>query len=105
LTFVVHQNRYKEKDAYDICYCLRQYADNLNDLVADFKPHLLNGIIQEGLMKLAKNFKTVEHIGPRFVADFEEITDEEDRRQIERDVFERVDFLLKRLGVEINSGS
>lgn len=90
-------DRYKEKDAYDIYYCLRQYADNLNDLVAEFKPHLLNGIIQEGLMKLAKNFKTVEHIGPKFVADFEEITDEEDRRQIERDAFERVDFLLKKL--------
>jgi len=48
---------------------------------------------------LAKNFESVEHTGPKFVAAFEEITDEEDRIQMERDAFERANYLLQGLGV------
>ena len=94
---IVLDDRLKEKDAYDIYYCLKQYSDNLDDLVAAFRPHLKNGLIQEGLAKLSKNFASVAHTGPKFVAAFEEITDEEDRIQMERDAFERVDYLLQKL--------
>jgi hypothetical protein len=96
---IVLDDRLKEKDAYDIYYCLKQYSDKLDDLVTEFKPHLENGLIQEGLAKLAKNFETVDHTGPKFVAAFEEVTDQEDRTLIERDAFERVNYLLKKLGV------
>jgi hypothetical protein len=96
---IVLDDRLKEKDAYDIYYCLKQYSDKLDELVSEFRPHLKNRLIQEGLAKLAKNFKSVEHTGPKFVADFEEITDEEDRIQMERDAFERVNYLLQGLGV------
>ena len=96
---IVLDERLKEKDAYDIYYCLKQYSDKLHDLVAEFKPHLDNSLIQEGLAKLAKNFETVAHTGPKFVAAFEEVTDEEDRTLVERDAFERVNYLLQKLGV------
>lgn len=96
---IVLDDRLKEKDAYDIYYCLKQYSDKLDDLVAEFRPRLKNGLIKEGLEKLAKNFASEEHTGPKFVADFEEITDEEDRKQIERDAFERVNYILGELGV------
>lgn len=96
---IVLDDRIKEKDAYDIYYCLKQYEDRLDDLVDEFRPHLENGLIQEGLQKLAKNFATEEHTGPKFVADFEEVTDEEDRAQIQRDAFERTNYLLRKLGV------
>lgn len=96
---IVLDERLKEKDAYDIYYCLKQYSDKLDDLVEEFKPHVENKLIQEGLVKLAKNFKTVEHIGPKFVSAFEEITDEEDRLIVERDAFERVNYLLQKLGI------
>jgi len=96
---IVLDDRLKEKDAYDIYYCLKQYSDKLDDLVAEFRSHLKNGLIKEGLEKLAKNFASEEHTGPKFVADFEEITDEEDRKQIERDAFERVNYILGELGV------
>ncbi len=96
---IVLDDRIKEKDAYDIYYCLKQYEDRLDELVDEFRPHLENGLIQEGLQKLVKNFKTEEHTGPKFVADFEEITDEEDRAQIQRDAFERTNYLLRELGV------
>jgi len=96
---IVLDDRLKEKDAYDIYYCLKQYSDRLDDLVAEFEPHLENSLIQEGLAKLAKNFETVDHTGPKFVAMFEEVTDEEDRTLIERDAFERVNYLLQKLGI------
>jgi hypothetical protein len=96
---IVLDDRMKEKDAYDIYYCLKQYSDKLDELVSEFRPHLKNGLIQEGLAKLAKNFKSVEHTGPKFVTAFEEITDEEDRIQMERDAFERVNYLLQELSI------
>ena len=71
----------------------------MNDLVDAFRPHLNNGLIQEGLAKLAKNFDSEEHAGPKFVTAFEEITDEEDRIQMERDAYERVNYLLLKLGL------
>jgi hypothetical protein len=96
---IVLDERLKEKDAYDTYYCLKQYSGRLDDLVEEFKPHIENKLIQEGLAKLAKNFKTVEHTGPKFVSAFEEITDEEDRSIMERDAFERVNYLLQKLGI------
>ena len=67
--------------------------------MAEFRPHAKNSLIQEGLGKLAKNFASEKHTGPKFVTAFEEITDEEDRIQMERDAFERVNYLLQKLGV------
>ncbi len=95
---IVLDERLKEKDAYDIYYCLKQYADKMDALVAEFKPHLENKLIQEGLSKLAKNFKGIEYSGPRFVSAFEEVVDEEDRAFLERDAYERVNYLLEKLG-------
>jgi hypothetical protein len=81
-------------------YCLKQYSDRLDDLVFEFRGHLKNKLIQEGLAKLAKNFASEEHSGPKFVTAFEEITDEEDRLQMERDAFERVNYILQKLGID-----
>jgi len=97
---IVLDDRMKEKDAYDIYYCLKQYSDKLDDLVSEFRPHLKNGLIQEGLAKLAKNFASAEHTGPKYVTAFEEIEDEEDRLQLERDAFERVNYILQKLGID-----
>ena len=48
---------------------------------------------------IAKHFASEKHIGPRFVADFEEITDAGEREIRERDVYEKVNYLLQKLGV------
>ena len=95
---IVLDDRLKEKDAYDIYYCLKQYGGDLNRLVVEIKPHSGNGLVREGLDKLAKHFESVSHTGPKFVADFEEITDPEQRQLVERDAFERVQYLLKGIG-------
>jgi len=47
--------------------------------VVQFRPHVKNSLIQEGLRKLAKNFASEEHTGSKFVTVFEEITNEEDQ--------------------------
>ncbi len=96
---IVLDERLKEKDAYDIYYCLKQYAEKLEDLVPEFQSRMKNKLVREGLEKLAKNFASTEHTGPRFVSDFQNVADEEERAMLERDVFERVDFLLRKLGI------
>ena len=40
-----------------------------------------------------------KNMGPEFVADFEDIQDQDERAQRSRDAFERVNYLLSTLGV------
>jgi hypothetical protein len=89
--------RLKEKDAWDIYFCLLHYPGGIVALAEVFKPHLAHGLIREGLEKIGKHFSSVNHIGPKFVADFEEVEDNEERARIVRDAYERVQALLERL--------
>lgn len=91
--------RLKEKDAWDIYYCILNHPEGLNHIVEDFRLHLDNRLVKEGLQKIAKHFETEKSVGSTFVADFEEITDPEEREFKERDAYERVDQLLNELGV------
>ena len=56
-------------------------------------------LVQEGLAKIKEKFASPDHVGPKWVADFDELTDEEARAIRQRDAFERVNGLLVRLGV------
>jgi hypothetical protein len=78
-------DRMKEKDAWDIYYCLRNYPSGLEGLVGEFRPHRTHGLVKEGLSKIADKFQSAEHIGPRFVADFAEVSDPEERAVVRRD--------------------
>jgi hypothetical protein len=93
-------DRMKEKDSYDIYFCLTHHPQGLDDLISEFKPHIQNKLILEGLRKIADKFASPEYMGPTHVADFEEITDEEERDRIKRDAFERVRYLLEHLGIK-----
>jgi hypothetical protein len=42
-------DRLKEKDAWDIYYCLLAYPGGIGALVEEFRPHLSHGLVQEGL--------------------------------------------------------
>jgi hypothetical protein len=90
-------SRLKEKDAWDIYYCLRNYPGGLESLAQEFKPLLKNNLILEALTDLKNKFASPDHIGPKHVADFEEITDPDDRALLQRDAYERVHALLARL--------
>jgi len=90
-------DRLKEKDAYDIYYCLKNYPGGLNELIGEFRPHINNTLVKEGLNILLEKFSSPEHIGPKFVADFQEINDQELRATLQRDVYERIAYLLEGL--------
>ncbi len=94
------QNRSKTKDAYDIVYCVRNFSGGIDAIAAEFQPWLSNALVQEGMRNIAKNFKSVDHDGPKMVADFEDPGDDESVEIVKRQAFESVNELLARLGFE-----
>lgn len=93
------EDRLKEKDAWDIYYCVLNYPSGLDALVQAFRPYLDHGLVREGLEKIANKFASEKEVGPKFVADFEEIADPEERELVQRDAYERVNYILSRLGI------
>jgi hypothetical protein len=92
-------DRIKEKDAWDIYYCIQNYPGGIDALAEEFKPHIEQGLVKEGLEKIAGKFASEKHTGPKFVADFEELDDTEEREILERDAYEKVKYLLEKLEV------
>jgi hypothetical protein len=91
------QGRMKEKDAYDIYYCLHFYPGGHSSLVNAFRSFPKNRLVDEGLNILRDKFLSPDHIGPVFVANFLEEEDPETQEMIRRDAFERVQALVNAL--------
>lgn len=91
--------RLKEKDAWDIYYCLREFPGGMDTLAARLAAMKEHGLVREALLSIRKHFASPEHRGPRHVADFEGIEDPEERDAIQRDAYERVNYVLGRLGM------
>lgn len=92
-------DRIKEKDAWDIYYCLTHHPDGIDGIINEFKTYIAKKLVLEGLGKISDKFSSPEHVGPKHVADFEGVNDRDERLRIQRDAFERVDYLLKGLGL------
>jgi len=90
-------SRLMEKDAWDIYYCIRYYPGGINKLVDEFLPHLDNGLVREAISKIGEKFASPDHVGPKHVADFDDIIDPEERARIQRDAYERVNALISQL--------
>jgi hypothetical protein len=91
--------RMKEKDAYDIYYCVEHFPGGVEGLAAEFKSFIKNKLVIEGLGKIRNKFASVEHIGPKWVADFLEVTEKEDREIIMRRAYEKINELLELLHI------
>jgi hypothetical protein len=91
--------RLKEKDPWDVYYCVKNYPGGSDALSAEFAPHIGSGLVKEGLRHIAEKFASPDHTGPKSVADFDELTDPEERAVVQRDAYERVQDLLRRLGI------
>jgi hypothetical protein len=91
--------RRKDKDCYDIFYCVANYPGGIEPLAKVLKPFMENSLIAEGLAKIRSRFLSPLHVGPVAVADFLEISDPEERDIVMRDVYERVSALLDRLNI------
>jgi hypothetical protein len=87
-------SRLMEKDAWDIYYCIRNYPGGIERLAEEFRPLLKNKLAQEAQANIAEKFASPEYVGPKHVADFEEITDPEARALRQRDAYERVNAFL-----------
>lgn len=92
-------DRMKEKDAYDIYYCIEYFPGGADKLAAEFTSLLKNKLVLEGLGKIRAKFASVKHAGPAWVADFLEITEKEDREILMRRTYEKVNELLDILGI------
>jgi hypothetical protein len=93
-------DRLKEKDAYDIYYCVRNFPGGIDGLAAEFAPHTGHGLVKEGLRKIAEKFASPTAFGPTSVANFDQVVDPEERDLLRRDAYERVSALLDRLDLD-----
>lgn len=89
--------RVKEKDAWDLWFCLRHHPDGPEGIAEMIAPYVENGLVQEALEYLEEKFASPDHVGPTMVADFERIEEEEARARRKRDAYERVDLLQRKV--------
>ena len=85
--------RKKEKDAYDIYFCLRAYDGGPSALAATIQPLIGQALVDEALDILHAKFAAIDRVGPRWAA---QVASEhgEDFDQVARDAFERMTVLL-----------
>lgn len=93
-------DRFKEKDAYDIYFVVKNYPGGLEQLINTFKEIRLNKLIYEGLGKIYTKFDSVDAIGPTWLVRFLDIVDEEEIDRIKRDAYERINTLMEKIGVK-----
>jgi len=91
--------RLEEKDAYDIYYCVRFYPGGPTELAEAFRPRLGNKLVREGLEKIRTEFLSVDDAGPKWVADFMDVQDAEERAITRRRAYVSVTAWLDRLAI------
>jgi hypothetical protein len=95
-------NRDKNKDAYDIYYCVRNYQDGIDALAEACRPLLAEPGAREGYRYIAEKFSEVDGYGPTCVRHFVEDTQvlgERTPDQWQQDAFGQVDAWLRALGL------
>ena len=93
--------RLKQKDAYDVYYCIRNYPGGIAALAMDCHPLLKHQNAVDGYNFINAKFETLDSFGPTCVRRFVEesqILGERDPDQWQRDAFGQVDAWLRALG-------
>lgn len=96
------EGRYKQKDAYDIYYCVRNYPGGPEALAEECRPLLTHASGAAGYGFIAGKFDTVDGFGPTCVRRFVEETNvlgERSPDQWQQDAFGQIDVWLRALGV------
>jgi len=99
--FAVH-GRHKQKDAYDIYYCVRNYAGGIDALADACRPLLAEASAKQGYSYIAGKFNEVDDYGPTSVRHFvqdTQILGERTPEQWQQDAFGQVDAWLRALGL------
>ena len=94
--------RYKQKDAYDIYYCVRNYPGGIEALALECLPLLELPSGERGFRHIAEKFDTVDGHGPtcvkRFVEDSRVLGDRTPE-QWQQDAFGQIDALLRSMAL------
>jgi hypothetical protein len=96
------QNRHKQKDAYDIYYCIRNYEGGPQALAELCKPLLAFPEAKQGYLNIAGKFDKPDGYGPTSVRKFVEdpaILGDRTPDQWQQDAFGQVQAWLKALGL------
>jgi hypothetical protein len=94
--------RHKQKDSYDIYYCLRNYNGGIAALAEACRPILAHSSGEKGYKHIAAKFKAVDDYGPTCVRQFVKDTAILGGRtpdQWQQDAFGQVNAWLKALGL------
>lgn len=94
--------RYKQKDAYDIFYCIRNYPGGVVALAEACRPLLLHSSGAQGYRCIDEKFASVDAYGPTCVRKFIEdsrIAGDITADQWQQDAFGQVDAWLRTLGL------
>ena len=92
-------DRKKEKDAYDIYFCLANYPGGIDGLVKEFQSLMDNGLVRESLARICGKFRTIDSIGPVWAAQVVQSVGG-DYEFTRRDAFERANALFDASGVQ-----
>jgi hypothetical protein len=96
------QNRLKQKDAYDVYYCIRNYPGGIEALAADCRPLMEHESARKGYSYVADKFDTEDAFGPTCVRRFVEgtqILGERTPVQWQRDAFGQIDAWLRAMAL------
>ena len=98
--------RYKQKDGYDVYYCVRNFPGGPEALADACRPLLEYEDAADGYLHIDKKFETVDSLGPVSVRQFVEETDvlqERTAAQWQQDAFGQIDAWLRILGLRTES--
>lgn len=94
--------RLKQKDAYDIYYCIRNFPGGLDALAEATRPLLSSPSARQGYCLIAGKFRKPTDFGPTCVRKFVEnspVLGDRTAEQWQQDAFGQVDAWLRRLGL------
>ncbi|HEF5152601.1 hypothetical protein UA18_01844 [Burkholderia multivorans] len=93
---------YKQKDAYDIYYCVRSYPEGIDALARGCQQLLVHPSGERGFRYIAEKFDAFEGYGPTCVRRFVEDTDalgDRTPEQWQQDAFGQIDALLRAMAL------
>ncbi|MGO7133453.1 nucleotidyl transferase AbiEii/AbiGii toxin family protein [Rhizobium leguminosarum] len=96
--------RYKQKDAYDIYYCIRNFPGGIDALAAASKPILEHESGAVGYEHINMKFDSVDGFGPTCVRRFVEesnLLGDRTAEQWQQDAFGQVDAWLRAAGIRL----
>ena len=70
LKALAFRNRGENKDAYDLFYLLRNYGDSIEAIADELRPLRNDPHTEQALQYLDEDFKQIDSIGPKRVAEF-----------------------------------